>query len=106
MTQPTAGFGQTEPSPRRASASAARMKRRSAGRLLGDAVGTAVGSVAIRGDPPDKIAKILRLAEVTVHRSEPDVGDLVEARQRLHDETPDHIARYIRFARTLQLTHQ
>src|SRR5271170_1295671 len=106
MTHPTAGFGQTAPSPRRASANAARIQRRSIRLSLGDIAASAQGSVAIRGDPPDKIAEILGLAKVAVDRSETDVGDLVETGERLHDETADHIAWNIGFARALQLTHQ
>src|SRR5712671_4313418 len=106
MTQPTAGFGQTAPRPRRANASAARIERRSKPRSLGDFAASGGSSIAIRGDPPDKIPKILGLAEVTVDRCETDVGDLVEARQRFHHEAPDHIAGDIRLARALQLPHQ
>src|SRR5258707_8432779 len=105
-TQPTAGFGQTVPRPRRANASAARIERRSKPRSLGDFAASGGSSIAIRGDPPDKIPKILGLAEVTVDRRETDVGDLVEARPRLHHQAPHHIAGDIRLARALQLPHQ
>src|SRR5271169_2182017 len=103
ITQPTAGFGQTEPSPRRASASAARIASSSRRRSPG---GSALASIAIRRDPADEIAEILGLAEVPVDRGETDIGNLIEARQRLHDEASDHVARDIGLARTLQLPHQ
>src|SRR5256885_5061020 len=103
MTHPTAGFGQTVPSPRRASASAVRIAPRSKRGCSREPIGSAPASVAIRCDPPDKIPKILSFAEVAVDRGETDVGDLIEARQRLHDKAPDHIARYVGLARTLQL---
>src|SRR5216683_1223382 len=66
MTQPTAGLGQTVPSPRPAKASAARIELRSRRQLPGEPVGSRIRSVAIRGDPPDKITEILGLAEVAV----------------------------------------
>src|SRR5262249_42788104 len=103
MTQPTAGFGQTAPSPRRASASAARIASRSRRRSLAESVRV---STAICSDPSDEIPEILGLAEITVDRGEADIGDLIEARQCLHDEAPDHIARDIGLARALQLAHQ
>src|SRR5438270_10209962 len=106
MAQPTAGFGHTVPSPRRASASAARIIRKSNCRSLGNLTASPGGSVAIRGDPPDEIPEILGLAEIAVDRRETDVSDLVEARQRLHDKAADHIAGNVGLARTLQLPHQ
>src|SRR5215469_1990195 len=51
MTQPTAGFGQTAPSPRRASASAARIASRSRRRSLAESPRV---SIAIGSDPPDE----------------------------------------------------
>src|SRR5262249_21241781 len=63
-------------------------------------------SIAICGDPSDEIPEILGFPEITVDRGEADIGDLIEARQRLHDEAPDHIARDVGLARALQLTHQ
>src|SRR5260370_37754916 len=98
MTQPTAGFGQTVPSPRRASANAARIERRSKRLSLGDTAASARGSVAIRGDPPDKVAKILGLATIAVDRSETDGSDRAETGGRLHDEAADHLAPNIGFA--------
>src|SRR6516162_3232653 len=103
MTQPTAGFGQTAPSPRRASVRAARIASSSRRRSAGE---SAPPSIAIRRDPADEIAEILRLAEIPVDRGETDIGNLIEARQRLHDEASDHITRDIDLARTLQLPHQ
>src|SRR6516162_1727681 len=103
MTQPTAGFGQTVPSPRRASVSAARIALSSRRRSAGE---PAPSSIAIRRDPADEIPEILRLAEVPVDRGETDIGNLIEARQRLHDEASDHVTRDIDLARTLQLPHQ
>src|ERR687888_2535471 len=97
MTQPTAGFGQTVPSPRRAKASAARIALRST---------RGGGSIAIRRDPPDEFPEILGLAEVAVYRRKADISHLIEGRQRLHHEAADHVARNIGFARTLQLPHQ
>src|SRR5262249_35969414 len=63
-------------------------------------------AIAIRRDPSDKIAEILGFAEVAVDRGKADIGDLIETRQRIHGETPDHPARDIGLARTLQLAYQ
>src|SRR5947209_6325167 len=96
MTQPTAGFGQTLPRPRLASPSAARISARS--RLLSfspEACPCEPGSIVIRGDPADKLAEILGLAEIAVHRREADIGNLVERRQRLHHQLADHVARHL-----------
>src|SRR5260370_34863978 len=98
MTQPTAGFGQTVPSPRRASANAARIERRSKRLSLGDTAATARGSVAIRGDPPDKVAKILGLAKIAGDRSETDVSDLVKTGEPPHAEAADPGTRNVGFA--------
>src|ERR1700748_1246847 len=76
MKQPTAGFGQTRPSPRSASASAARMCSRSVA-LLG------VAKLVHEG------LEILRLAEVAIDRGEADEGDLVEVGERVHDRLAD-----------------
>src|SRR6516165_4378213 len=106
MTQPTAGLGQTIPSPRRAKASAAPIAFWSKRWLADEPPGLRLSSVAIRGDPPDEIPEILGLAEIAVDRCETDVGDLIEACQRLHHEAADNVAGDIRLARTLQLPHQ
>jgi len=107
MTQPTDGLGQTAPRPRRASASAARIAARSVEAFCG--VSVADGrppSIVIRRDPPDEFAEILGLAEIAVDRGKADIGDLVERRQRLHDQLADHVARDVGFARAFELAHQ
>src|SRR5208282_887567 len=106
MTQPTAGFGQTAPSPRRASASAARIAPRSTRRSPAEPGGGEAISLAIRRDPSDKIPEILGFAEIAVDRGETDISNLIEASHCLHDESADIIARDIGLARTLQLPHQ
>src|SRR5271165_5128376 len=98
MTQPTAGFGQTVPSPRRASDSAACIVPRPRPR--------SAPSIAIRGDPSDKIPEILGFAKIPVDRGEADIGHLIEACQRLHDQPANRFARDVGLARTLQLAHQ
>src|SRR5258707_11531008 len=107
MTQPTDGLGQTVPRPRRASASAACIMARSVEAFCG--VSVADGrppSIVIRRDPPDEFAEILGLAEIAVDRGKADIGDLVERRQRLHDQLADHVARDVGFARAFELAHQ
>src|SRR5579863_437906 len=63
-------------------------------------------SIAIGGDAPDKLAEILGLAEIAIDRGEADIGDLIEARQRLHHQFADHVAGDFRLARAFELTHQ
>src|SRR5579875_866332 len=81
--QPTAGLGQTRPSPRRASVSAARMMRASP---------IAVPSVAFGGQAVDELAEILGLAEIAIDRSEAHVGHGIERRQHLHHQLADDLA--------------
>src|ERR1700730_10923 len=107
MTQPTDGLGQTVPRPRRASASAARIAARSVEAFSGISVaGGRPASIVIRRAPPDELAEILGLAEITVDRGKADIGDLVERRQCLHDQLADHVARDVGFAGALELAHQ
>src|ERR1043166_4291706 len=107
MTQPTEGFGQVVPRPRRAKASAARIIARSVeASSRREVVGARPPSIVIRGDPPDKFAEILSLAEISVDRGEADIGDLIECRQRFHDQFADILARDLGIARTFELTHQ
>src|SRR5215470_13238477 len=105
-TQPTVGFGQTLPSPRRARLSAARIALRSTDAPSDESAKLRAPSVAICGDPPDEIPEILGLAEVAIDRREADVGDLVEAGQRLHHKAADHIARNVGLTRAFQLPDQ
>src|SRR5881227_4318875 len=94
MTQPTEGFGQVVPRPRRARASAARIIARSVEVLSRrEVAGARPPSIVIRGDPPDKFAEILRLPEIAVDRGEADIGDLIKCRQRFHDQFADVLAR-------------
>src|SRR6266849_882082 len=95
MTQPTVGLGQTSPSPRRAKAIAAR--------IWASSVST-TGSIAVGVDPADELTEVLGLTEVPVDRCEADIGNLVEAGKRLHDEPPDDVAWYLALPRTLELT--
>src|SRR5689334_2683208 len=60
--------------------------------------------VAVRADPTDELAKILRLPEIPVHRGEANVGDLIEACQGLHHEAADHVAGDLGLARALELS--
>src|SRR6266513_347957 len=107
MTQPTEGFGQVVPRPRRARASAARIIARSVEVLSRREVAAArPPSIVIRGDPPDKFAEILRLPEIAVDRGEADIGNLIKCRQRFHDQFADVLARNLGVARTFELAHQ
>src|SRR3954447_3622283 len=107
ITQPTAGFGQTLPRPRRASPSAACISARSRPLSISpDALPRASASIVIRGDPADELAEILGFAEISGDRGEADVGDLVEGRQRLHHEFADHVARHLGLAGAFELAHQ
>ena len=45
-------------------------------------------SIVIRRDLTDEFAEILGFAEISVDRGKPDVGDLIEAGERLHDNSP------------------
>src|SRR5437660_10237709 len=107
MTQPTEGFGQVVPRPRRARASAARIIARSVEVLSRrEVAGAGPPSIVIRGDPPDKFAKILRLPEIAVDRGKADIGKLIKCRQRFHDQFADVLARNLGVARTFELAHQ
>src|ERR1051325_1860880 len=121
MRKTRAGLGQTFPSPRRASASAARIIRESSAmsvmtklgigpngsrRHAGAPYEAGVASIAIRRDLADILAEILRFTEIAVDRSKPDIGDLIEGRQRLHDQFADHVAGNLGFARAFELAHQ
>src|SRR5438105_1113177 len=107
MTQPTDGLGQTVPRPRRANARVACIAARSAAACsLPAGLGGGPASIAIRRDPPDKLAEILGFAEVAVDRGKTDVGDLVEDRQRLHDLFADLLAADLGVARAFELAHQ
>src|SRR6185437_5368449 len=88
--------GQTSPRPRRARASAARIC----------AVSSMMESVAVGPDAADELAEILGLAEIAVDRGEADIGDLVEAGERLHDEPADHLARDLALAGAFELPDQ
>src|SRR5262249_18106676 len=50
----------------------------------------------------DQHLEVLGLAEVLVDRGEPDIGDLIQARQRLHDELADHRGRDLVLAEALE----
>src|SRR6185437_11626574 len=88
--------GQTSPRPRRARASAARIC----------AVSSIGRSVAVGPDAADELAEILGLAEIAVDRGEADIGDLVEAGERLHDEAADDLGRDLALARAFELADQ
>src|SRR2546421_153349 len=107
MAQPTEGFGQVMPRPRRARASAACIIARSVEVLSRREVAAVrPPSIVIRGDPPDKFAEILRLPEIAVDRGEADIGNLIKCRQRFHDQFADVLARNLGVARTFELAHQ
>src|SRR6185437_16725202 len=97
ITQPTAGFGQTVPSPRRARLSAARMK--------GASFIASIVAVGVGADAADEFAEILRLAEIAIDRGKAHIGNLIERRQRLHHQLADHVTRDVALARAFELAH-
>src|SRR5689334_9055165 len=100
-TQPTAGLGQVVPSARPASASAARICATSAraGLFL---VFVADGVALMRAQGLEELLEVARLAEILVHRGEADIGDRIEARERLHHELADLARRDFALARALE----
>src|SRR5580704_7070093 len=48
--------------------------------------GAAASAIAIGGNAADEFAEILGLAEIAIDRGKADIGDLVERRQRLHQD--------------------
>src|SRR6201999_324841 len=92
MTQPTAGLGQTRPSPRSARSRAARMCSMSLGLLV-------VAKLVDEG------LEILRLAEIAIDRGEADEGDLVEIGERVHHGLADGGALNLVLAGALEAPH-
>ena len=60
-------------------------------------------SIAIRRDLADEFTEILGFSEISVDRGKTDVGDLIEAGERLHDQFADHVAGDFGLARAFEL---
>ena len=102
--QPTVGFGQVCPSPRRASPSAARMKpasRSSAAMAFSRRRLPAGGGAQLR----DEVLEVVRGLEVLVDAREAHVGDGVDPRQRLHDDRADRVGGDVGLAHRLEPAH-
>src|SRR5579871_2387303 len=92
-TAPTAGLGHARPSPRPASASAARICSRSASDLFGLALATELAH---------EFLEVLGLAEVAIDGREAHIGHLVEAGERVHHHFADDGGRNLALARAFQ----
>ena len=68
-------------------------------------VTTSGASIVIRRNLADEFAEILGFAEISVDRGKPDVGDLIEAGERLHDQFANHRARDVARAPAFKLAH-
>src|SRR5918996_588787 len=109
-TQPTAGFGQTEPRPRSARRSAMAMKCRSQSRsrsLGGDVGIRALGGLLALAllQARDEALEVLDARKVAIDRGEAHVRDLIELGQPAHGELAQALCLDLRLAADLDLAH-
>src|SRR5262249_18608816 len=93
-TQPTDGLGHTRPSPRRASPKAACRWAASRASIFGTSRELA-----------EEVFEVLGLAEITIDRGEPHIGDGVERRESVHHHLADDVRRDFAFAQAFQAAH-